>query len=305
MVSRSQEVLLGGVVFVAIVIVVVGTVWLSEKFAGAAGGYRLEVKFDSVSGLQRGNALTIRGVRVGKVLKVELRDGQPVVTIGFSDRTTLPRDSKFLLKSEGMLGGQMIEIQVGAAVTASFANGDTVKGISDTGLEAVMNNAASMAEQLNDAVSKTLNVESIQQIQRVLSDVDSASTNLKYILDENRSAISDVLDSLALASGDAREMIGENRPEVKKAVESLRRSSERLASLSENLDSASGSLEELLGNLNQITGKIKSGEGTLGKLVQDGRVYDNLQRTLSTVDSLVSAIKKEPKKYLNVDLHIF
>ena len=305
MVSRSQEVLLGGVVFVAIVIVVVGTVWLSEKFAGAAGGYRLQVKFDSVPGLQRGNALTIRGVRVGKVLKVELRDGQPVVTIGFSDRTTLPRDSKFLLKSEGMLGGQMIEIQVGSAVTASFANGDTVKGISDTGLEAVMNNAASMAEQLNDAVSKTLNVESIQQIQRVLSDVDSASTNLKYILDENRSAISDVLDSLAVASGDAREMIGENRPEVKKAVESLRRSSERLASLSENLDSASGSLEELLGNLNHITGKIKSGEGTLGKLVQDGRVYDNLQRTLSTVDSLVSAIKKEPKKYLNVDLHIF
>jgi phospholipid/cholesterol/gamma-HCH transport system substrate-binding protein len=305
MVSRAQEVLLGGVVFVAIVIVVVGTVWLSEQFAGAAGGYRLHVKFDSVPGLQRGNALTIRGVRVGKVLKVELKGGQPVVTLGFADRTTLPRDSKILLKSEGLLGGQMIEIQVGSTVSNSYANGDTVRGISGSGLAAVMNNAASMAEQLNEAVSQTMNKENIEHIQRVLSDVDSASTNLKAILDENRSTIANVLDSLAVASGDAREMIGENRPEIRKAVASLRRSSERLAALSKNLVSSSVSLKELLDNLNQITGKIRNGEGTLGKLVQDGGVYDNLQRTLSTVDSLVSAIKKEPKKYLNVDLHIF
>ena len=305
MVSRAQEVLLGGVVFVAIVIVIVGTVWLSEQFAGAAGGYRLHVKFDSVPGLQRGNALTIRGVRVGKVLKVELRGGQPVVTIGFADRTMLPRDSKILLKSEGLLGGQMIEIKVGSTVSTSYANGDTVRGISGLGLEAVMNNAASMAEQLNEAVSQTMNKENIEHIQRVLSNVDSASTNLKAILDENRSTIADVLDSLAIAWGDAREMIGENRPEVRKAVASLRRSSERLATLSENLDSSSVSLKKLLKNLNQITGKIRDGEGTLGKLVQDGGLYDNLQRTLSTVDSLVSAIKKEPKKYLNVDLHIF
>jgi len=305
MVSRSQEVLLGAVVFVAIVIVVVGTVWLSEHFAGPAGGYRLHVKFDSVPGLQRGNALTIRGVRVGKVLKVELRRGQPVVTIGFADRTSLPLDSKVVLKSEGLLGGQMIEIQVGSMVATSYADGDTIQGVSGAGLEKMMSDATSMSEKLNDAVSQTLNQESIQQIRRVLSDVDSVSANLKGIIEENRFTFSNALDSLAMASGDARGMIGESRPEVKKAVENFRRASENIAALSENLDASSSSLKALLENLNQIVSKIKKGEGTLGKLVQDDQVYENLRRTLSSVDSLVAAIKKEPKKYLNVDLHIF
>ena len=59
--NREQEILLGAVVFFAAVILVIGTVWLSERYAGAAGGYRIHVKFDSVPGLQVGNPVTFRG----------------------------------------------------------------------------------------------------------------------------------------------------------------------------------------------------------------------------------------------------
>ena len=82
--NRKHEIVLGVVVFVAAVIVVVGTVWLSERYAGAAGGYRVRVAFDSVPGLQVGNPVTFRGVWVGKVLDIALEHGHPVTTLGFA-----------------------------------------------------------------------------------------------------------------------------------------------------------------------------------------------------------------------------
>ena len=126
--------------------------WLSERYAGAAGGYRINVRFESVPGLQVGNPVTFRGVWVGKVLRIALDNGKPIVSLGFAEVENLPVDSRFLIKSDGLLGGQMIEIQIGTS-NQTLSDGVTTQGISGAGVEKVMAETG----QLIGAINTTMN----------------------------------------------------------------------------------------------------------------------------------------------------
>jgi phospholipid/cholesterol/gamma-HCH transport system substrate-binding protein len=86
---------------------------------------------------------------------------------------------------------------------------------------------------------------------------------------------------------------------VRDAVANLKFASERIATVSGTFDSASVSLESTLSDLRDITAGLRRGEGTLGLLLKDDRIYHDLARTLVSVDSLVQAVKEDPKKYFS------
>ncbi len=303
--NRSgREVVLGAIVFVAVAIVVVGSMWLSERFAGAAGGYRLVATFDSVSGLNRGAPVTIRGAKVGKVLRIDIDEGQPRVTIGFEQHRDLPRDSKVIMKSLGVLGEQMIEIQIGTDVDV-LPDGAFVKGVSSTGLEELSEQAADMARDLKRAVDHVASEENLSRVESVLSQMDDATLSLKMTLDESRESISEVLDSLAMASGQANGVLSDSRDGIRQSAENLRKATESLIEASENLQGASVSMREMFDNLNVVTQRLRNGEGTLGRLLEDDQVYEGLEGTLTSVDSLIENITRDPSKYLNFRFSIF
>jgi phospholipid/cholesterol/gamma-HCH transport system substrate-binding protein len=298
---REREIILGAIVFAAAAIAVIGSMWLSERFAGAAGGYKLLVSFDSVAGLNRGDAVTIRGVKVGKVLSVDMEDGQPTVTIGFAKIRSLPVDSRVEIKGVGLLGEQMVEVQVGSD-PRSFQDGDRLTGISYAGLEALTSDAANIAERLDEAVSVLIKERNIAHLENILSQLDSTSASFQDILSESRPKLVDAMDSLAAASSDARGLVGENRDRVRESAENLRVATERLAAMAKEMQSSSGSLREITDNLKVITGKISEGEGTLGRLVHDKSLYDDLRSASVSLDSLLQDIKRDPSRYFKVSV---
>ena len=298
MANREREVILGAVVFVAIVVMVIGAVWLSERFAGSAGGYKLRVLFETVPGLQRGNPVTFRGVKVGKVLSIYLESGTPIAMVGFSEFKALPVDSQLLLKSEGLLGGQMIEIRLGTSAQ-TYKDGDTVIGISGIGIDRVIEHGGEVARQLDVALEDLTQPGNMKHLVNTIAQLDSATLQLQKMVAENRGALAGVMDSLSLASGGAKGLVEENRKGIRESVENLRAASERVLTLSQNLETSSTTLKELLENVNQVSSKISSGQGTVGKLVQDDAVYLHLERTLTSMDSLLEDIKRDPTRYFN------
>ena len=72
--------------------------------------------------------------------------------------------------------------------------------------------------------------------------------------------------------------------EFKTTISELRKSSESIASITEKLD--------------QILGKLNNGEGTLGKLVNDGAIHDNLNNLVNDIRTLVQDFKNNPTKYM-------
>ena len=100
-------------------------------------------------------------------------------------------------------------------------------------------------------------------------------------------------------------MIGENRPDVRRVVENMRLTTDRLDGVTRNIETVLESLRRSLSDLNEVSGRLRRGEGTLGRLIQDDTLYKDLQRTLVSVDSLINDIKEDPKRYLNVDVSLF
>ncbi len=292
---------LGAVIFLAIAIAVLGAAWLSENYAGAAGGYQLHVIFDSVPGLQPGDPVFIRGVWAGKVLEIRLTHGLPLVSIGFAEIRSLPRDSEVFLQSEGLLGGKMIDVKVGSDIERVYADHDTLHGRSGGGIEEMTDRASSVAQRL-EAVLVDRN---IAHVEALLANMDSTAVHLKQTLSDNRETLAAVLDTAALAARDARILLDENRPEVRHVVGNLRLMTQRLDGLARNMETVLESLGTSLSDLNEVSGKLRRGEGTLGRLIQDESLYLDLRRTLASVDSLINGIKEDPKRYLNVDVSLF
>ena len=292
---------LGAVIFLAIAIAVLGAAWLSENYAGAAGGYQLHVYFDSVPGLQPGDPVFIRGVWAGKVLDIRLTHGLPLVSIGFAEIRSLPRDSRVFLQSEGLLGGKMIDVKVGSDIERVYADHDTLRGRSGGGIEEMTGQASSVAQRLEAVLAD----RNIAHIEALLANMDSTAVLLKQALSENRETLAAVLDTAAMAARDARGLLGENRPEVRQVVGNLRRMTQRLDGVAHEMETVLESLGMSLSDLNEVSGKLRRGDGTLGRLIQDESLYLDLRRTLASVDSLINGIKEDPKRYLNVDVSLF
>lgn len=300
--NRRQEIILGAVVFFAAVILVVGTVWLSERYAGAAGGYRIHVRFDSVPGLQVGNPVTFRGVRVGKVLSITLEDGLPYVALGFAAVRDLPVDSRFLFKSDGLLGGQMIEIQLGES-EQRLPDGAVVQGISASDLDAMVSESRLMIEKIRGAVDGVASENNLAHLESVLSRIDTTTYYLNRLLnDDNLGKVDKMLDSLVVATGDASGLMRDNRENLSIAVTNIAVTLERLARISARMESTSVAMQNTFSNLDDISKGIRDGRGTVGRLVKDEAVYEHLDRTLTSVDSLIEDIKRNPKRYLHISI---
>ncbi len=292
---------LGAVIFLAIAMAVLGATWLSENYAGAAGGYQLHVFFESVPGLQPGDPVFIRGVWAGKVLEIGLVHGLPLVSIGFAEFRNLPRDSKVLLQAEGLLGGKMIDVQVGTESGRVYADHDTLRGSSEGGIEEVAEHAGVLAQRLESVLAD----RNLDHVGALLANMDSTAALLKQAVSENRETLKALLDTAALAARDARDLLGESRPDVRRVVGNMRRTTESLDAMARNIQTALETFEGSLSDLNEVSGKLRRGEGTLGRLVHDETLYMDMRRTLATVDSLIEDIKEDPKRYLNVDVSLF
>lgn len=294
--NREREILLGAVVFFAAVILVIGTVWLSERYAGAAGGYRIHVRFDRVPGLQVGNPVTFRGVRVGKVLSIFLDGGRPIVALGFSEVADLPVDSRFLLKSDGLLGGQMIEVQLGQS-ERYLADGAVVNGISDAGIGAIVAQGEQTIERLRGAIDSIASADNLAHLNGMLARVDTTTRHLNRLLGDPQ--LDEMIDSLALATGDARGLMRDNRKNLTLAVTDLTATLATLARVSAQMETTTVALQKTFANLDTISAQIRDGRGTVGRLVHDDAVYEHLDRTLTSVDSLVADIRRNPKRYFS------
>ena len=302
--KREKEVILGAVVFIGIVILVAGSTWLSQNYWGPAGGYKIFTTFESVSGLQKGNEVSLRGVQVGKVLEIQMEKGRPMVLVGFRTLRDLPKDSKIVLRSVGMLGERIVEVRLGTSPEV-FRDGDLAIGSSELGMKDMTADVAEMTNRIKTVVDSMTSPENISRMTNSLKNMDSTTTTLHNLLQDNEAKLSATIDNLAAASANANGVVRDSKAKLERAVTNLDDAAANMAAASKRVANASISFENTMRNLDAITGKINAGEGTLGKLVNDEKVYNGLSTSLSSVDSLIQAIKQDPGHYLNFKFTIF
>jgi phospholipid/cholesterol/gamma-HCH transport system substrate-binding protein len=265
-------------------------------------------KYDNVEGLTQSSPVSINGLKVGQVDKIipqTSKDGKIhfIVKITVDDNFEFSRNSNLEIFEPSLMGGK--EMRVNLFYGGETAkDGDTLKGAFKLGM---MNSLSSQVGPVKD------------QLQTVLHRVDSLMVNANQVMNEqNREEIKILLHNLnktvgalETTAGSVNKLVGNNDPKLQKVLDeaSLTMKSgkvtlDKYGNLAESIDTQKlnatiANLDNTVGQLNKVVSGIDRGEGSLGKIMKDDQLYNNLNAASTNLNSLIEDLKANPKKYVN------
>jgi phospholipid/cholesterol/gamma-HCH transport system substrate-binding protein len=265
MVKKEKAIKVGIFLTLVLVIFVFGQLWLLRFNVGREGFY-LNIFYDDVSGLTKGDPVRVYGIKKGKVMSMEMKRDGVLVRVWIERSVVLKEDATASIQDVAMISGtKTIVIKPGVS-DKHLDISETLQGAPNRGLSTV--EVGGITEQVEDLL-KTL-----------------------------RSAMAGSEGSFVTLGSTLRELeilLKENRKELKKTIESGGKSFDKTQVLIDNMDS---SIKELDLTLKQIN----SEKGTMGKLIYDEKLYDNLSRAAANLDSLLVDFRKNPGKYVKVSV---
>lgn len=259
--------------------------------------------YNNVEGLTKSAPVTINGLIVGNIDDIYFLDsrGRLVVKFHVDEKFNFSKESLATVYSTGLIGGKALAIVPNFESDARLAKpGDTLISKTDSGIQGQIldeflplkdkiENMVVSADSVLMAVNKTLNpqtrkaiVQSIEELGKTLVEVQGLSAN-------------------------ANRFLSNNEKELSSTIKNLDRTSENFAKISDTLAkvqiaSVVKELEVTIGKFNGVMDNMTSGEGTLGKLMTDDRLYTNLERATRQAEMLLQDIKLNPTRYINISV---
>ncbi|MDR6465455.1 MlaD family protein [Chryseobacterium sediminis] len=265
-------------------------------------------KYDNVEGLAQSAAVSINGLKVGqvdKIIPLTSKDGKInfVVKITVDNKFEFSKNSSLEIFEPGLMSGKEMRVNL-AYGGATAKDGDTLKGAFKLG---TLGSLSSQVGPVKD------------QLQVVLHRVDSLMANANLLVDaQNRAEIKALLSNLnktvgalQTTAGSVNSLVGHNDPKLQKVLDdaSLTMQSgkvtlDKYGNLAQSIDTKQlnatiANLDATVGKLNQVIGGIDKGEGSLGKLMKDDQLYNNLNSASSNLNTLIEDMKANPKRYIN------
>jgi phospholipid/cholesterol/gamma-HCH transport system substrate-binding protein len=277
--SSSTELKVG--IFAILVILIL--TYMTFKVGGLPliweKGYRIYVEFDDINGLDEQSRIKIAGVEAGIVEKIRLKDGKAMLTLLIDPDVKIYRNATASLKMSGLLGDKHLSLTTGTPDQPAIDNGGKIINTvpaADIGILAnKLTSASSNISDLTENLKGILGEDEKEAIRKSIHNLREITENLKDISAENRAPLNRTiaqLDSFTKMLDDRgpglvenlnetvrelKDMIGENRHAIKSSIENIR------------------AVSESASNIGQ---KLERGEGTLGKLIEDGKLYDSLSK---------------------------
>ena len=291
--KTRDEVLVGLLVAVAVVVTVLGSLWLAR--GGLSKGYPLYAKFPWGAGLKQGQPVLLVGVNVGYVDQVDLhQDGILVTTLRVAKSYSVPVTSKAAVVPNGIFGDQAVALTPSKPDPRSFKSGDTIPvGPSTPGISELTSKADSITRSVN-AITTALEQQlvaagGIRDLRNTIGATNRLVNEFASIATEQSRQLSATMTSLRRATSAI------DPAKVDSTVSNLRTASANMAEMSAQLKATSGKLDVIIA-------KVDSGNGSAAKLLNDPGAYNDVRLLLQRMDSLIADIKKNPKRYINVKI---
>ena len=264
---------------------------------------KITAVYDNVEGLAPSAAVTINGRKIGKVQSIKFtEDGSWKLSVHMliDSDFEFSKNSTAQLYEAGLIGGKAIAIIPAFDGEASVESGDILgsdvkPGLTDLvnqrltplqeKMETMMVSADSLLINLNtlfDAQTKANIKTSISELSTTIASFKSTSESLNALVDDNSS------------------VIGETITNFNKISEDLTALSTSLAAT--DLDTIMANLKSTISSFDQLLSNIENGEGSVGKLIKDDAVYNNLEGATKQLEELLEDMKLNPKRYVHFSL---
>ncbi|MGB0345856.1 MAG: MlaD family protein [Balneolaceae bacterium] len=299
--TLSNELKIGLVVIAALVVAFFGFRFMNDEPLLSSVNL-LNTKFDNVDGLLVGSTVTMNGFKVGSVRDmIYIADEDSVhVEITITEPIPIPVGSVALLAAPDILGATSIEIV--RTKNAEIVDwGGYIKGEQTIGL---LSSFSDQGAALADTVQSTLTqvnklLRGINEIEEgASSQIEATVDNFKEVTDvvsEVITARKTEIDSLIVATNNTLQNISELSDSSSADLESL---VANLEQFSNDLDELSQSLQESTNSLNSILSKVDEGDGTIGLMLNDPSLYNNLDSLTFNLNELILNIQENPGDYL-------
>jgi len=295
--SRGLEIRVGALVVLAAIILVVGTMWF-QRFQLVDKRYHLFARFNDVGGLVAGDVIFINGVERGRVETIDLLPGHVVVDLGIREGVLVPVDSRVTLKSIGIMGERLVAVTLGSDARA-FAPGDSLDGELLMGLSEVMGAAGGVVDDVEVMTKRLREVAEMLAADGALregvDDFAATSKNLRGMTEGSKNRIDRTLARFERASTLFDSLMTTHYPAVDSSLAAIGRVGGRAEVAVDNLANVSGDLRE-------ITAKLRSGEGSAGRLLNDDTFILRLEKTAASLDSLILDMQRNPGRYVKFSL---
>jgi phospholipid/cholesterol/gamma-HCH transport system substrate-binding protein len=260
------------------------------------------VVYDNVEGLAPSAPVTINGLSVGKVnaITIQEKTGKLLVEIQMDNDVQIAKSSTASIYEPGFIGGKQISINPNFQDTNYALNGDYLKPEVKLGL------TASLEKNLTPIQEK---------INKVLANADDLISNLNDVLDAKTKSnlkktiaeLNTTMTNFSSVSGNLDKVVTDNKDKLSAVVSNLDKTTGNFVKISEDLEKAKlgetvENLEKTLSNVNKMMADMESGKGTMGKLLKDDAMYNNLTKASKEIELLLQDLRLHPTRYVNVSV---
>lgn len=297
--NSKRNLKVGITVMVTLVILLFGIAFLKDLKVGVDTN-DMVVYFSDVNGLKEGDPVSVNGVVKGKVKKIALDGDSVKVDFNLSKEIILKRNYSIGVAMIELMSGKQIYIKPGtdkqlADVTKPLVgdkSADIVSLIST--MSEIGNEVKTITSQLIKTTEKVNtsidNVNSIVGDEGLKSNIrgtavnfNAASKNLNMMLADTKKNIGTITMNLNGVVDKVGVTVDESRPEIKQTFEDIKTLTTKLDALTDNL--------------NLLVVNAKDTNSTVGKLLTEDDLYDNLNKTIQSINILVKQIKKDGIKF--------
>jgi phospholipid/cholesterol/gamma-HCH transport system substrate-binding protein len=303
----SNETKIGALTAIAITVLILGFNYLKGKNITDRSDEVYAV-FSSVKGVAPSNPVKINGLQVGKVLRLQELDKNVsgiVVTIALTKDINIPSNSVALISSD-LLGTTALEIEKGTATTY-LKSGDTMQSMQVPGIIGEVKSALAPAM---DNINKTLasldqvlkKIDAIvdpntqNNIQSIIANLMVSSKSLQQLLNTQTGALAKTLGNFERLS----DGLAHNTGKIDSTLSNLELTTRNLSKA--KIDEAINSLQGTLTRLDNVVSRMNSKDGTLGLLLNDRQLYDELHQTSRSLTILLDDFRVNPKRYVNISV---
>ena len=301
--QRKTEIKVGATVIIGLIIFFWILGW-AKNFILISKEKAIQIRFENVAGLEIGDFVAVNGVRKGNVRNIEAQKNDVLVTVSVNGDTDLKRDAVFSVAMIDMMGGKQVEIKPGSSPEPLDYN-KIQTGTFNSDIPAVMSFLGSMQDDL---------ISTLKQVKVSLNSLNNYLTDQK--LNEN---IKSSVANISELTGKLNVMIDENRQSIKKlSANSVDITNDAKDFYEKNQNSISASIKEaesvlkktdsLVTSLNSFTDEIKSKNNTVGKILYDDKLYNDLSQSIKQVNELTKLLLQQLNdKGFKVDakIHLF
>lgn len=266
--------------------------------------YKYHVIYDNIDGLTASNPVLLNGLNVGRVQGITLlpqKKNALLVTLDIQKGIGIPVGSTAVLADGGLLGGKVIHLSMGQP-GKNLESGDTLRSGKESGISAVLEQQALPLVTHADSLVKNLDMvvsgfkETGLILNQVLKNYNETGSSLQGLLGENRT-------NLLTLTGNLNKLttsLVETEKELKPLLSKTGNLADSLSALrlGQTVQNANNTISEL----RQILDSVQAGKGTAGRLVKDETMYNNIDRTIVSLNKLLTNFREHPKRYVSISV---